>query len=204
MFYLLSSSLIISSSFSFLLFLLLFLLFLLDDDSTVDEKVERHKVGACGGTRERAGKRERRRENVERKRVTGRLREERGRSRRRRRGSSIPEPGLDPRPSPPKSSTAARPQFRFVFSAPLLVPPFFLPSRFSLFFYLSPPPASLFRPFLPDHGDNRAILSSSPPSPSLASPSASPSFLRCVPPARLHGRELWEKRCSPLRDLLRR
>lgn len=38
---------------------------------------------------------------------------------RRERGSSIPEPGLDPRPSPPKSSTAARPQFRFVLSAPL-------------------------------------------------------------------------------------
>lgn len=61
---------------------------------------------------------------------------------RRRRGPGIPEPGLDPRPSPPKSSTAARPQFRFVFSAPLCS--FLLFSspreRFSLFlfFYLSP------------------------------------------------------------------
>lgn len=75
--------------------------------------------------------------------------------RRRRRGPSIPEPGLDPRPSPPKSSTAARPQFRFVFSAPLLVPPFFLPPRFSLFFIYLP---SLFWSFLPDHGDNRPTL----------------------------------------------
>lgn len=64
-----------------------------------------------------------------------------------KRGSSIPEPGLDPRPSPPKSSTAARPQFRFVFSALLLLPSFFLPLfcifLFFIFFFffsfISPP-----------------------------------------------------------------
>lgn len=96
---------------------------------------------------------ERRRERCEEE---TRLREKRGPKRRRRRRSSIPEPGLDPRPSPPKSSTAARPQFRFVFSAPLCSFLVFSSLRVSLFFFIYLP--SLFRPFLPDHGDNRPTL----------------------------------------------
>lgn len=124
--------------------------------------------------------------------MTGRPREKRGYSKRRRRGSSIPEPGLDPRPSPPKSSTAARHRNSVLFSPLLCSFLLFSSLRVSPFFYLSPPPASLFRPFLPDHGDNR--------------PTPFPHHLlfyfffvfffirQCVPPAHLDGRELWEKR----------
>lgn len=145
MFYLLSLSLIIFSSSSSSSY-----------SSRISSRRRRFHRGRNGREIQSGSERERGREGCEEE--TRRPREKRGYSkRRRRRGPSIPEPGLDPRPSPPKSSTAARPQFRFVFSAPLLVPPFFLPPRFSLFFYLSLPP-SLFRPFLPDHGDNRPTL----------------------------------------------
>lgn len=117
----------------------------------------------------RVGKRERDGERYEEE-TREAAREKRIFEKRRRRGPGIPEPGLDPRPSPPKSSTAARPQFRFVFSAPLCS--FLLFSSLArarararvspflsfFFFYSSPLPPSLFRPFLPDHGDNRPIL----------------------------------------------
>lgn len=68
-----------------------------------------------------------------------------------RRGPGIPEPGLDPRPSPPKSSTAARPAIPFCFlrSSPrsflffsLFVAP--LPLPFSFFFLFISPPFSTF------------------------------------------------------------
>lgn len=179
MFYLLSLSLIIFSSSSPYSSRTL----LDDDDSTVDEMAERYKVGV---------KRKRGRERCEEE--TRIPREKRGYpKRRRRRGPSIPEPGLDPRPSPPKSSTAARPQFRFVFSAPLLVPPFFLPPRFFLFFffYLSPLPFSTF-----STGPRRQPTDPPPPPPSSSSPTSAN-----VPPARSDGRELWEKRRRPARPL---
>lgn len=119
-----------------LLFLLLLLLRLFpDDDSAVDEKVERHKVKVWKRIRERE------RERTPRGRDGEAAGEKRMFEERRRRGPGIPEPGLDPRPSPPKSSTAARPQFRFVFSAPLCSFLLFssLRERFSFsFFYLSP------------------------------------------------------------------
>lgn len=141
MFYLLSLSLIIFSSSS-------------PYSSRASPRRRRFHRGRNGREIQSGSECKRGRERCEAE--TRRPREKRGYpKRRRRRGPGIPEPGLDPRPSPPKSSTAARPQFRFVFSAPLLIPPFFLPPRFSLFLFISP---SLFRPFLPDHGDNRPIL----------------------------------------------
>lgn len=86
-----------------------------------------------------------------------------------------------------------------VLFSPLLSAPFLLFSSLRaraflpFLFYLYPPPLSLlslFRPFLPDHGDNRPILRPLLLLSRLISSSSSAN----VPPARSDGRELWEKR----------
>lgn len=185
MFYLLSLSLIIfsssSSSSSY--------------SSRVSSRRRRFHRGRNGREIQSGSERGTGRERCEEE--TRRPREKRGYSkRRRRRGPSIPEPGLDPRPSPPKSSTAARPQFRFVFSAPLLAPSFFPPPRFSPFFYLSSPPL----PFSTFFTGPRRQPTDPPPLPSSSSSSSTSAN---VPPARSDGRELWEKRRRPARPVTR-
>lgn len=87
-----------------------------------------------------------------------------------------------------------------VLFSPLLSAPFLLFSSLRArvspfpFLFISPPSPSsllsLFRPFLPDHGDNRPILRLL----FLLSRLLSSSSSANVPPARSDGREVWEKR----------
>lgn len=116
---------------------------------------ETHKVKVSG----RANPRRRERERLQEKRGYSKRGEEEGPA------FQSPVSTRDPRPlnHPPQ---LGRNSVLFSPLLSLLVPPFFLPraraflpfflSSFIFFFFIYLP--TLFRPFLPDHGDNRAIL----------------------------------------------
>lgn len=128
----------------------------------------------------------------------GRLREERRRSRRREEGPAFQSPvsTRDPRPlNHPLQLGRNSVLFSPLLCSFLL---FFLPPRFSIFFYLSPHSTLPFSTF-----STRPRRQPTDPPPPTSSSSSSSSSSANVPRARSDGRELWEKRRRPARPVTR-